>query len=218
MGGIDQPGRIQDIGARVAIRDEPLDRVGQIVDAVQVILGAGGQHQAMLPGRFDCRRYALGGDVDGIDRSSGGVVVLDRTARRPGFREQLHGPGDATRVIGEAPLRIHAERHVDSGGKRLHVRDELVATDVLIGPPERRRVTRARGRDRLEPEGGEQPSRADVPGVRHDEQPFAMQGAETLAAVELGVHGYRPHPLLVARSRIVCHASRMPRSVVHRSM
>ena len=69
---VGEPGCVQAVGARIAVGDEPRDRVVEIVDAADVVLGAAGQHDPELVrgagGLGDARR----GDADSSIPSAAG--------------------------------------------------------------------------------------------------------------------------------------------------
>ena len=111
------------------------------------------------------------------------------------MREQLHGLGHAGRVVGKASLGVDVERHLDRRGKGPHVSQQLIAGHVLVGAPERRGVARAGRGQGEETHRLEDPRRADVPWVGHDEQGATVQLAKPLAPI----HGSQyPAPELVA--------------------
>ena len=113
----------------------------------------------------------LGGDADLVHAAGGRVVVLDREARGAGLGEQRHRLGDAARVVRVAPFAVHVEGQVRRRRELGHVSDELVARDRLVVLAESPREAGTRRRERLEAARGEKPRRADVPRVRHHEQP-----------------------------------------------
>ena len=85
-----QAGREQHVGARLLVGLQSGNGVGQVVAAMDVVLGPGGEDQLPRPtvGRFGRRRHPLGGQghvVDGIVWSTG--EVLDRAAGKPRRRK-----------------------------------------------------------------------------------------------------------------------------------
>ena len=78
----DDPRRVQHIGACLLVPLQPSDRVGEVVDAVQVVLGARGEHEVLAAVRGLGRgRDSLGGEIDVVDRLAGVAgEVLDRAS------------------------------------------------------------------------------------------------------------------------------------------
>ena len=91
--------RVDDVGAGIAVGDQPGDRVVEIVDAADVVLRASGQHQRLVLFARRLRRFrdALGRGCDVVHAARVRVVVLDREARGSGLGEQFDRPGDAAR-------------------------------------------------------------------------------------------------------------------------
>ena len=82
---IDEAWRVDHVGPGVAVGDETRDRVVEVVDAADVVLGPRGQDEWL-----DIRvrgRHGLGDSlhrhVERVDAVGSGVVVLDREARAP---------------------------------------------------------------------------------------------------------------------------------------
>ena len=126
----------------------------------------------------------VGREPDVVHPAGRRVVVLDRAAGRARLAEQAHGLGDAARVVGVEPLAVDVQRHGGHGRERRHVRDELVARDRLVHLPERPGEPGARRRERLEAERLEQPRRARIPRIRHQEEPvLRVELSEAGAAV-----------------------------------
>ena len=105
--------------------------------------------------------------LDRTDLAGARIPVLDREAGGVGGVEQPNGLDHTLDGVGEAILGVDVERHVDTCRQHPHVVEQLVALHVLIVAAERPGVAGARGRQRLETEGGEDLGRADVPRIRH---------------------------------------------------
>ena len=162
---------VDGVGARVAIRDESPDRVVEILNTTEVVLGPCGEHK-----RLGERVSRLGGNADPLDRElevldpmRSRVVVLQRAAGRPGGRELRDCLGDTPGIVRKAVLAVHVQRQIRGRRELGDVRHELVAGHVLVEPAERPREPGARRRERLEAERRKQPCGAHVPGVRHHE-------------------------------------------------
>jgi hypothetical protein len=168
-----EAGGVEHVGARGLERLEPRDRVGEVVPAVQVVLGAGGEHERR-PGRAGGLRGRLdagGGDVERVDGRVGPARrVLDRAAGEARRGGEADGLRDRLGRVGEAVLEVGAHRHRDRPGDRRGVGERLVAGDGVVEAAERRREAAARRRERLEPERLEQARRAEVPRVRQQER------------------------------------------------
>ena len=150
-----QPRRVQDVGAGALIGLEPRDRVVEVGAAVQIVLGARGQHQLHRPAvrDLDGRRDSLGRVPELIDR----VVaiareVLDRAARKPCRERPIDRFRDPPRIIGKRVLEIGRDRQVGRPDDRGGVLERLRAADRSVEPAECGRMTTARRRERLEPE------------------------------------------------------------------
>ena len=89
--------------------DQPFDGVIEVVDAVEVVLGASCKEEPVLSRGIARGRHSLGGDIDRIDRIRGRVEVLDRTAGRAGGSDEVDGLGDTIRIIRETPLGIDTQ-------------------------------------------------------------------------------------------------------------
>ncbi len=184
--------------------------VVEVVDASDRVLAAAGQHERVVErvrrlGR-DCD--PLGRDLDVVDAVRRRVVVLDGEPRGAGLGEERHRLGDASRIIRVAALAVDVERERGRLHEETDVRDELLAGDLLVELAERPRVASARRRERLEAGGREQPCRAHVPWVRHDEDLLpGVQLAEAGAA--LG-YRHRRSDVSSAAGRSGCTASAPP--------
>ena len=185
-----EPGRIDAVGAGVAVGDEARDRVVEVVDAVEVVLRAAREHEWRIEGSGRRRGLgdALGREPDVLDLAGDGVPVLDRAARCARLAESADGLGDAAGVVRVAALAVDVERQVGRRSELGDVGHELVPRHLRVQLAEHPREACARRRERLEPERGENARRADVPRVRHHEELLAgVQLAETGAA-GLGCH------------------------------
>ena len=100
-------GRVEAVGACVAVGDEAGDRVVEVVDAVEVVLRAPGEHDRLVEGVRGLGGLgdALGGEPDVVDPPRDRVPVLDRAAGGARVAEQAHRLGDAARVVGESSAR-----------------------------------------------------------------------------------------------------------------
>ena len=150
-----RPGRVQHVGARRLVCLQPDDRVRQVRPPVQVVLGAGGQHQAH---RSRVRRVGGGRDPLGrlarcrkSARPASPVESSSRAARQPGRHGQGDGPRDAGRVVGEAVLQVGGDRQFGRRDDRGGVRQGLVAAHRAVQPPQRRGVPGTGGGERLKP-------------------------------------------------------------------
>src|SRR5581483_4106569 len=65
---VGQPRRVDHVGTRVAVRDQPPDRVREVARAVEVVLAASGEDEPAA-GRLCRRSDPLGGGVDVLDRA-----------------------------------------------------------------------------------------------------------------------------------------------------
>ena len=63
----EQAGRVEHVGAGLLVRLQPGDRVAEVLDTADEVLGAGGQHQPAGARRLDRRRHPLGGGADRVD-------------------------------------------------------------------------------------------------------------------------------------------------------
>ena len=183
--GVGRSRRIEDVGAGLAVGDQPVDRPVQVGEAVQQVLAPGGEHEPAPTGDPGGGRDALCGGAERVEQPGRGIEVLDGASRRAGLGQQRHRLGDAVGSVGEAPFRVDAERHVDGTGERGRVFQQLVAGDLLVALAERCGVTGAGGGQGRESEGDEEAGRTDVPGVRHDERPTLVQLPEAFG------HGHR---------------------------
>ena len=66
--------RVDAVGAGVAVGDQPRDRVVEIVDAADVVLGPAGQHHRLVEpvSRLGRCGHALGRETDIVDRRVAG--------------------------------------------------------------------------------------------------------------------------------------------------
>jgi hypothetical protein len=127
--------------------------------------------------------HTLDGDVDVLDPIAARVVVLDRAPCGAGLGEEADRLRDASGSVWKAALAVDVERQRRRRCEQLDVRDQLVAVDLHVEPPEREREARARRRERLEAVEVEQPGRARVPRVRHHEEPRLVERTEAGAAI-----------------------------------
>src|SRR5437763_3828430 len=93
-----EAGRVDDVGARVAVGDQAGDRVVEVASVTQVVLRAGGEHERPAGG-LGGGRDTLGGDADVLDPAGDRVVVLDRAAGGAGLLEEPNRLGDAARLV-----------------------------------------------------------------------------------------------------------------------
>ena len=172
---VGQPGRVQAVGAGIPVGDEARDRVVEVVDVADVVLGAAGEHHRLGQGVRGLGRLGdtLRRQLDVVDTAGRGVVVLDRAARRARLGEAPHRLRHTARLVRVAALAVDVQRDRRRRREGADMRHELVAADTLVEPAERPREPGARRRERLEAGGLEQPSGADVPRVRQREELLA---------------------------------------------
>ena len=103
--GVDQSRGVHDFGPRIPIRTEPGDGVVEVAEAVEGVLGPGGQDQAALPRPFGGGGHPFGRHLDRIDRLGDRVVVLDRTPGGAGVAQEPNGFGNTGQVIGSSTAR-----------------------------------------------------------------------------------------------------------------
>ncbi len=156
--------------------------------SVEVVLGAGRDHDPVATGGGHRSRNPLDRVVEGQD-PAGGVVVLDRHSDGAGLGEALDGCGHLLRRVAVAVFGIDAERDVDGGGESIDVGHHLVEGHMLVQPAQRGGEPGAGGGDRLESEVLQYPGRADVPGVGHQEGTGEMEFGESFQKV--GPVGHR---------------------------
>ena len=196
-----QPRREQHVGAGVGERLEPADRVLQIGDAVQKVLGARRQRERKRQRARGCDGRAHALDARGrTGRSAPRRCRLrPRSSRRraPASAASADRCRTRLRVVGEAVLEIGADgqrRRVDD---RPRVGERLVARDgaFAVGLAERERESGARRRQRLETQRGQHLRGPRVPriGDREDRRPPVQRG-KGFATDRL-----RAHPAILRR-------------------
>ena len=173
---VGQAGRVEDVRARIAVRGEALDRVVEVVDAADVVFGAAGEDE-----RLALRARGLRGFRDTLCRRGDfvhsprlGVEVLDRETGGSGVRQQLDRAGHASGITRVAALAVDVQREFGRGSDRGDMSNELVTRHSLIEPAQRPGKASAGRRQGLESRGREEPCRACIPGIRHDEELLAL--------------------------------------------
>ena len=189
-----QAGCVDAVGACVAVGDEPCDRVVEVVHSADVVLGPPREHHRV----GECVRGlgrlgdALGGEPDVVDPIRLRVVVLDREAGGACVCEHRHGLRDPARVVRIAALAVDVQRQRSCCRDGCDVCGELVARNGLVRLAERPGETRARRRECLEADGGEQPRRPGVPRIRHQEQLLARVELTEPGTARRNGHGRSP--------------------------
>jgi hypothetical protein len=129
---LDQPGSIDDISPSPPERDQPGDRVIEIVRVIQVVLRSGRDDKPMGPRGFNSLAHSVYRHPK-RQATQRGVVILGRAPSRAGRCEQLHRAPDAAGLARVARLGVHTQRDGDRRGHRLDVPQQLITANVLIG-------------------------------------------------------------------------------------
>ena len=189
---------VEDVGSGLLVGLQPGDRVRQVGVTVQVVLGAGGEHQAArtrvggLRGRPDAfgRKPEV---VDGVLVPAG--EVLDRGTREADLDRQPDGLRHPSRLVREGVLQVGRDRQVRGRDDHRAVHQGFVSVHGAVVTAQGGREARTSGGQSLEPERCEQPGRAEVPGVRHQERlTRSVQGQEPLCFVRLSDHPHNVSP------------------------
>ena len=177
-----QAGRVEDVGARRLVGLQPRDRVGEVARprrwfsarAVSTSVARPACATARRPRR--ARRPSPASRI-GVARRS--PRSSSRRARRParGAASRATPPGVGAKHV----LEVGRDRQVGRRDDRRRVRERLVARDAAVAPAERRREAAARRGERLEAERREQPRRAGVPRVGHEQRRAPARGARGTA-------------------------------------
>ena len=134
----EQPRRVEHVGAGLLVRLQAADRVVEVADAVQQVLGPRRQHQTRSPWPPRGRRDAVGRQADLVDRAL--VVtpeVLDRCPGRAGRGGRLDRRCHAGRVVGEAVLEVGVHRQRRGGGECRGVGQGFLRADPAVRTAER---------------------------------------------------------------------------------
>jgi len=187
-----EPRRVENVGTGRFVGLEPADRVVEIRPAVQKVLRPSDEHEleGERPGRFDRRREPIDGLGDFVDGVFGiARRVLDRAADEAGSRREPDRLRDVVRRAAVAALEVRGHRKIG----RLHdlagVLERFRAPDRAVAPPEREGEARARRRQRLEAEMGQDLRGAGVERIRNDEGPRSLvEELETRGFFRLRAH------------------------------
>ena len=171
LGGGDRRG-VDDVGAGGGVGLQPGDRVVEVVDAAEVVLGATREHETHRPGmgRLGSGGNPLAGEPDVVDRLLVRVPVLDRAAGETGSGGEGDCLGDVGGARGEAVLEVGAHRQRRRRGELGAVGDRLVAGHAAVVAAERVGESGTRRGQRGVAEVGEDLGAAGVPGVGHQQR------------------------------------------------
>src|SRR3989449_2242051 len=181
---VHQPGGVHDVRSAASERLQPGNRVVEVLDPIEVVLGSGGEHDPVRVRRLDRGLDTEGRDLDRVN-AVGRIVVFDRHPGRALLREARDRSLDSRKVVRVAALRVDVEGDLDRSHQGSDMMGNLVDRDVLVHPTERGGKPGTRRGDGREPKRGEDPRRSDIPCVGHQEgsrrvqigEPPAKQGS-----------------------------------------
>ena len=137
--------------------------------------------------RLGRRRHALGGLADVEERL---VLVTRRVLDRAADEADLGGEANRLRRhrgrVAEALFQIGGDGQIGRVDDPAELGQRLLAPHLAVTPPENAGGGAARGRERLEPEPGEDAGRAGVPRIgNHESACTLVQCAEPRGLVAL---------------------------------
>ena len=180
VGGRD-PGGVHDVGPGCGVRLQSGERVVEVVDAPEVVLGTGSEHEAHRTsvGGLGRRGDPVDGQLVVVDGLAVGVPVLDRASGESGGCGGGDGLGNAVGIRREAMLEIGTDRQRRRRGEVGTVGDRLLTSHLTVVAAERVGESGARRGQRGVAEVGEDLGATWIPGVGHQQRRATlMQGGE----------------------------------------